>query len=133
MEEFTDDDQCFVCSQANPVGLRIDFHEPERGPGAEGEVVFPEHLQGWRHTVHGGLLATVLDDAMFHAAEAAGIKCVTGELTVKYRKPAATGVPYRVSAQVLESHGRMVRTEGVLSDAAGEVYAQAAGKMVKIP
>ena len=132
MEAFDDDHRCFVCGPENPAGLRLEFRHPGPGPAAEAEVVFPDHLQGWRKTVHGGLLATVLDEAMIKAAAAAGIKCVTAELTVKYLKPVACGGPYRVSGRVLDAHGRLVMTEGSLFDGSGAVYARATGKMVKV-
>lgn len=132
MEEFTDGHRCFVCGPTNPAGLKLQFQGDQSSSTAETEVVFPDHLQGWRNTVHGGLLATVLDETMIKAAAAAGIKCVTAELTVKYKKAAATGVPYKVSGQVLDSHGRLVMAEGVVRDASGEVYALATGKMFKV-
>jgi len=133
MEGFTDDHRCFVCGPENPAGLRLQFRHPGPGPAAEAEVVFPDHLQGWRNTVHGGLLATVLDETMIKAASAAGIKCVTAELTVKYLKPVACGVAYRVSGQVLDAHGRLVVTESALCDGSGAICARATGKMVKVP
>lgn len=133
MGTFTDDHRCFVCGPGNPAGLRLEFHALEPGPAAGAEVVFPDHLQGWQGTVHGGLLATVLDEAMIKAAMFAGIRCVTGELNVKYRKPAVTGQAYRASGQVLSTRGRLVLAEGSIQDADGQVYATATGRMVTIP
>jgi uncharacterized protein (TIGR00369 family) len=132
MRDFSDDGQCFVCGLNNPAGLRVEFRETGTDPGIEADVVFPKHLQGWQDTVHGGLLATVLDEAMIKAGFALGIKCVTAEITVKYHKPAATGAPYRVLGKVLESKGRIVTAESLLQDASGQVYAKAAGKLFKL-
>lgn len=133
MDGFLDDQGCFVCGRMNPGGLQVAFQPCVPGLGAEGEVTFPAHLQGWKGTVHGGMLATILDEAMIKAASAAGIKCATGELNVRFKRPAATGVPYRVTGRVVEVHGRVVKAEGVLRDAAGQVHAEASGKLVKIP
>ena len=104
----------------------------ESGPGVEAEVLFPAHLQGWQGTVHGGLVATVLDESVVKAAAALGITCVTAELTVKYRKPVATGVAYRVVGKVQANRGRIILAEGQLYDASGQVVAQAAGKLFKV-
>jgi uncharacterized protein (TIGR00369 family) len=99
---------------------------------AEADVVFPAHLQGWQDTVHGGLLATVLDEVMVKSATAAGIKCVTAEISVKYRKPAATGVLYVAFGRILETRGRMLFAEGRLCDPSGQIYAQGTAKLFKV-
>jgi uncharacterized protein (TIGR00369 family) len=131
MNDFNDNQNCFVCGQRNPMGLKIEFRE-NSDREIEAEVVFPDHLQGWQDTVHGGLLATVLDETMIKAAAAAGIKCVTAEITVKYKIPAVTGTAYRASGKVLEARGRLVTAESRLCDSTGQVHAQATGKLFKI-
>jgi uncharacterized protein (TIGR00369 family) len=130
MDDFDDDRNCFVCGPGNAAGLRLAF----RGEGgdAETEVVFPAHLQGWKGTVHGGLLATVLDEVMVQAAMRGGHKCVTAEITVRYKQPAATGVPYRASGRLLATRGRLLQAEASLQDAEGQVYAQATGRLFKV-
>lgn len=132
MATFSDDQHCFVCGPANPAGLQLQFRGGESPLTAEAEVTFPDHLQGWRNTVHGGLLATVMDEAMIKAAAVAGIKCVTAELTAKYKKPVTTGVPYKVSGRVVDCQGRLVLTESSIRDAAGEVHALGTGKMFQV-
>ena len=90
--EFRDDRVCFVCGEKNPAGLKLRLRtDPKRGESAA-EVTFAEDFQGWAGIVHGGLVATVLDEALIYAAAAKGLKCVTGEITVRYVKPASTGV-----------------------------------------
>lgn len=132
MGTFIDDQNCFVCGKENPAGFRLVFRLDETRREAETEVVFPAHLQGWKGTVHGGALATVLDEVMAQAAMAAGVRCVTAEITVKYKNPAATGASYLLSGRVLESRGRMLTAEGWIRDASGMVYAQATGKLFRI-
>ena len=131
MSDFNDDQNCFVCGSENTAGLRLEFRENESSREVEAEVSFPRHLQGWQATVHGGLLATVLDEAMVKAAATMGLKCVTAELTVRYRKPASTGVSYLVSGRVLEARGRIIMAESRIHDSSGLVYAQATGKLFK--
>jgi uncharacterized protein (TIGR00369 family) len=130
MSMFIDDHQCFVCGQENPTGLRLRFR---KGAGsAEADVAFPPYLQGWRATVHGGALATVLDEVMVQAAMGSGITCVTAEITVVYKKPVATEKPYWVSGKVLETKGRILMAEGVLMDESGTVYARATSKLFRV-
>jgi uncharacterized protein (TIGR00369 family) len=132
MSEFIDDQNCFVCGKKNTTGLQLEFGKNAASGETEARVAFPVQFQGWRSTVHGGLLATVLDEAMIKAAGGAGSACVTAEITVKYRKPVLTGEPCLVSARIVETRGRIVFSEARVCDAAGQVLAQATGKLFKV-
>lgn len=131
-EIFRDDRMCFVCGEKNPAGLKLSLRmDSERGESAA-VVTFPAHFQGWAGIVHGGLVATVLDEALIYAAGARGFKCVTGEITARFVKPAATGVAYSLKGRFVEDQGRIVLAESVLLDADGEEVARASGKLFKI-
>jgi len=132
-DTFRDDRVCFVCGEKNPAGLKLRIRtDAERGESAA-EVTFRDDFQGWTNVVHGGLVATVLDEALIYAAGAKGHTCVTGEITVRFVKPAATGVPYTLKGRFLEDKGRVVLAESELVDAAGDQVAWAAGKLFKVP
>ena len=131
-DDFRDDRMCFVCGEKNPAGLKIRLRtDAERGEAAS-DVTFAPHFQGWAGIVHGGLLATVLDEALIYAAGARGFKCVTGEVTVRYVKPASTGVTYALKGRFVEDKGRIVLAESTLLDADGQEVARASGKLFKI-
>lgn len=127
MATFTDDHQCFVCGQQNPFGLKAGFRKGEGT--AEADVMFPAFLQGWKNTVHGGALATVLDEVMVQAAMGGGATYVTAEITVAYKKPAAPGVSYRIAGKVIERKGRIASAEASLQDREGTLYAKATAKL----
>jgi uncharacterized protein (TIGR00369 family) len=129
---FRDDRTCFVCGEKNPLGLKLRLRmDPASGESAS-EVTFADRFQGWAGIVHGGLVATVLDEAMIYAAGAKGFKCVTGEMTVRFVKPVSTGVTYALKGRFLEDHGRIVLAESVLVDAEGCEIARASGKLFKL-
>jgi uncharacterized protein (TIGR00369 family) len=131
-KEFRDDRVCFVCGEKNAAGLKLRIRtDAERGESAA-DVTFPEYLQGWAKVVHGGLLATALDEAMIYAAKAKGLKCVTGEMTVRFVKPASTGVAYKLKGRFVEDKGRIVIAESELRDNDGREVARATGKLFKI-
>lgn len=132
MNEFSDDQNCFVCGRKNPAGLQLDFERDAGAGPAATRVAFPVQYQGWRSTVHGGLLATVLDETLIQAAGASGVKCVTAEITVTYRRPALTGEELRAAARVTGLRGRIVFAEGEIADEQGQVLAQAKGKLFKV-
>ena len=131
---------CLVCGRNNPHGLRLSLHADE----ATGDVTVdftprPEHI-GFEGIVHGGVLATVLDEAMVWAATWAGKRfCVAGEMSVRFRKSAAVGGPLRCEAR-LESPPRrpglprIFHTSGTIIEVAtGDIIAEAAGKYVPVP
>ena len=131
-KEFRDDRVCFVCGEKNAAGLKLRIRmDSERGESSV-DVTFPEHFQGWAKVVHGGLLATVLDEAMIYAAGAKGLMCVTGEMTVRFVKPASTGVAYKLKGRFLEDKGRIVLAESALLDSDGQELARASGKLFKV-
>ena len=131
-KEFRDDRACFVCGEKNAAGLKLRIRtDPKRGESAA-EVKFAEHFQGWAKIVHGGLLATVLDEAMIYAAGAKGLKCVTGEVIVRYVKPVSTGVAYTLKGRFVEDKGRIVLAESELLDSDGQEVATATGKLFKV-
>ena len=129
---FRDDRVCFVCGEKNTAGLKLKLRTDAARGESVADVTFPERFQGWAGVVHGGLVATVLDEAMIYAAGAKGLKTVTGEMTVRFIKPVSTGVAYALRGRFLEDKGRIVLAESELLDAAGEVKARASGKLFKI-
>lgn len=132
-KEFNDNGRCFVCGPGNPEGLRLEFRMDKDRGEAEAEVVFPERYQGWEGVVHGGLLATVLDEAMIKAAWGKGLRCVTGEITVRFAKPARTGDAYRLEGRVTgEKKDKIVFAESEILSADGEAVARASGKLFKV-
>jgi uncharacterized protein (TIGR00369 family) len=131
--DFRDDRVCFVCGEKNPIGLKLRLRTDARRGESSAEVTFRDDFQGWAKVVHGGLLATVLDEAMIYAAGATGRLCVTGEITVRFVKPASTGTLYALKGRFLEDKGRIILAESELLDATGEQVARASGKLFKIP
>ena len=127
-----DNGRCFVCGPHNPAGLHLSFATPAPGGDTTAAIHFPVQYQGWENVVHGGLIATVLDEIMIKAAAAQNLVCVTGEITVKYKLPALTETPYQLCARVLENRGRLVVASAELRAAGGPILASAQGKLVRV-
>lgn len=120
--DWQDDHQCVVCGSRNAHGLQLQFHADAEGAAAEGVV--PEHLQGYAGRVHGGVIAAILDDAMYYAIAAQGLSGVTAEMKLRYRRPLDTGARFRVEAQCTKVTRRFGAATATLS-CGGEVVAQA--------
>lgn len=129
MDDYRDDGRCFVCGAANDAGLHLEFRLDGDAGTAEAALVIPDRFQGWAGVVHGGLLATVLDEALVKSAGARGLRCVTGEITVRYRRPSPVGAALTVRGRMLDRRQRMVTAAAEIVDAAGATLATASGKL----
>lgn len=80
--------------------------------------------------VHGGWVASLLDQLLGIANIASGNPAMTGELTIRYRRPTPIGVPLTLSARTTAVDGRRVETTGeIVAD--GEVTATAVGLFIR--
>lgn len=124
---------CFVCGLENPLGLKLDLFAV---PGAvETRFRFRPECCGFRETVHGGMIAAVLDEVMVWAAGVVTKQlCYCGEMTIRYQRPTRPGVPVTVRGSLVENRrGRLFLTRAELRDEAGELLAEATGKFLPIP
>jgi uncharacterized protein (TIGR00369 family) len=133
--ELTDDHFCFVCGNRNPDGLRIVFEYPE--PGRCRAVFTPERrFQGWQDILHGGIIATLLDEALAHAYggadRGADEAAVTAELCVRFKKPVKIGILAVLEGRVVSIEGRIIAGESRILDAEGMELAAASGKLIKL-
>lgn len=123
---------CFVCGLENPAGLQLRFETD--GEIARSTFAFrPDHV-GFRSTVHGGILATVLDEIMVWSI---GVQkkrfAYCAELTVRYVSPARPGESLVATGRLtLDRRGRIYETEGDIRRPDGQVVATATGKYMPI-
>jgi acyl-coenzyme A thioesterase PaaI-like protein len=122
------DDYCFACGERNPIGLHLEFAYGEEG----GEARFaPQRAhQGFRGTMHGGLVATLLDETMAHAVISSCGPAVTADLHIRLRGGVRTGRPVFLRGRVTGHHGRLILAEAEVLTEGGEVLAQAEGKFM---
>jgi acyl-coenzyme A thioesterase PaaI-like protein len=100
------DHACFGCGDENPIGLHLRF-APD-GDGVKASFIpGPEH-QGFHDLVHGGIISSVLDEAMAWAVAHAGVWAVTGEMRVRFRQPLKISDVTSVVARVSGIRGRLV-------------------------
>lgn len=117
------DDMCFACGEKNPIGLKLAF----RFEGDEYVTDFevrPEY-QGWAGIVHGGLLATVLDEAMARLLWEKELNAITGRLAVRYHEPVKVGERLTVRARITKDRSRVIETEASATKSDGTLVAEA--------
>jgi acyl-coenzyme A thioesterase PaaI-like protein len=125
---------CFVCGAENPVGLHLKFYET--GPG-EVTVDFtaPEHYQGYPGVLHGGIVASILDETAGRALMGRFPPrfMFTAKLEVKYRKNVPVGAPLKIVGKGMKDRGRVAECWSGIYNAAGELLAEANALLVDVP
>lgn len=125
--------RCYACGARNSSGLRLIFrHEADE---IVTEFTPDGRFQGFPGVVHGGILATLLDETLSRTATVEGRWMMTGRLEIRYRGPAPVGRMLRVTARTVSSRARMVRAAGEirLADAPGTLIATADGTFLPVP
>jgi len=125
---------CLVCGRDNPRGHHLDlFVEPETSVVTCNYTPARSDI-GFEGIVHGGVIATVLDEAMVWAATWSAKRfCVCGELTIRFKKPATVGVPLTVHAAIVSSRSRLIETDATVTNASGEILATGLAKYTPLP
>jgi uncharacterized protein (TIGR00369 family) len=131
--QLVDDHYCFACGRENPIGLKLNFEYPRQGECRAGFVPLREH-QGWQGVLHGGIIATLLDEALAHALggpdRGRGSGAVTAEITVSFKKPVPIETRVILSGRVNRQRGRLIEAVSQIENEQGEVLASAMGKLV---
>lgn len=124
---------CFVCGIANPRGLNLAFT-------TDGRIVTArfrpraEHI-GFKGVVHGGLVSTVLDEAMVWACGVrTGRFAYCAELSVRFRHPVPPEGELQVVGELTDNHrDKLYLARADLRDAADTLMASATGKYMPLP
>ena len=129
MQEVTKYKYCFVCGDQNESGLKARFFVQSFGSVAS-EYTVEQRFAGYDNIMHGGIAASLLDEVMIKAILKDDILAVTAEMTVKFKAPVYVGQKMVLVGRVIESKGRLYRTEGV-AEVAGKVVAEATGTYIR--
>lgn len=114
---------CVVCGTQNPTGLQITFRSSM--DGATATWIPATGWESFEGIVHGGIIGTVLDEAMSQAIIARGWEALTVELTVRFRGRVTPGDRLQVRGWVADRRRRRIRAEATLIADAGEERAHA--------
>jgi uncharacterized protein (TIGR00369 family) len=93
----------------------------------------PEHI-GFKQVVHGGILATLLDEIMVWACLVKTKRfAFCAELNVRFVRPAAPGEEITATAELSANRrDRIFEAKAELKNRAGELLASATGKYIPI-
>jgi acyl-coenzyme A thioesterase PaaI-like protein len=129
-----DDHYCFGCGRLNPYGLHLHFFPLDGGDGVWARFTPAREQEGYMGIVHGGIISTVLDEAMAWALYRMDIWAVTGRMSLSFRKPVEVNIETRAIGRLVADRGRLLDVRGELVRASdGEVLAEAEAVFVKVP
>jgi uncharacterized protein (TIGR00369 family) len=123
--------RCFGCGPASPAGLHLEFMLAEDGS----VVCLPtvsDLFEGPRGYLHGGIIATLLDEAMSKSVRSRGLTAMTRQMEIGYLRPIHSATPIRLEGRLLRSDGRKHWTEARILNLRGHVLAEAKGLFIEV-
>lgn len=123
--------RCFGCGQANGSGLRLKFFVDEQRT-IVCRVRLAPRFEGPPGHAHGGIIATLLDEAMSKANRQFGVLAMTRQMEVEYLKPVPLGARLLLTGRHAGSSGRKHRSEAEIASEDGVVLARAKGLFVEV-
>jgi len=123
---------CFACGKNNPEGMRLKFTYDEERDCFVCRFRLGKHYTGPPGHAHGGIIATILDEAMGKVNKLRHVVAVTSEITVDYVKPVPLNKPLRVESREVSVRGRKHVNAGEILNQKGEVLARSRGLFIAI-
>jgi len=129
--KFVSDGGCFVCGDKNPHGLKIKFQVDRQKQTIHTTFTVEPIYQGWDGVVHGGIVCTLLDEAMANLVYELGLNAIAASLEVRFKKPAPTLQPLRIDGEITEVHKKLVKAKASVAREDGAVLATATASFVR--
>ena len=123
---------CFACGQNNPDGMRLRFKLDEPRQRFVCQFRLSKRYTGPPGHCHGGIIATILDDAMGKVNKLHQVIALTREMTVEYLKPVPLHQRLRVEGREVEVRGNKHINAAEILNEKGEVLARSRGTFIAI-
>ena len=125
------DDYCFACGAKNPIGLHLEFTPFEDKVIAK--KIVPKEFQGFANVVHGGIVTTLLDEAMdIFVQQKYNEQAMTGRLEVRYKHPTPVGEELTISAWQESQRRNIIFLKSTVETADGTITAEAPAKFAVV-
>jgi acyl-coenzyme A thioesterase PaaI-like protein len=121
---------CYACGEKNDRGLHMTFRA--EGDRAVCDYTPCDYQQGYPGRMHGGLVATLLDEAMGWAVYGAKQWGATARLSVRFRKPVGLDQKLRIDAWITSNRTRLIELRGEVRDEQGMLLAEGEGTFMKL-
>lgn len=125
---------CFACGLENPVGLKLRFFQVREGE-VRSEYVPPDQFEGYPGVLHGGVAASMLDEAANRAHM--GIDpprfMYTARLDIRYRKNIPVGQKLVLVGKATGNRGRVAEAWAGIYDEGNTLLAEAKAVLMNVP
>jgi len=123
---------CFACGTDNPGGMHLKFKLAPDGKHFISRFRLSKRYTGPPGHCHGGIIATILDDAMSKLNKLHDVIAATSKMTVEYIRPVPLNHPLVARSHEISKRGRRLTRVAEISDGSGTVLARGRGVFVII-
>ena len=123
---------CFACGHDNPQGMKLKFSLDEETRQAICHFKLSRRYTGPPGHSHGGIIATILDEAMGKVNKIRQVIALTSQMTVDYLRPVPLNQPLRVESREVSVRGRRHVNMGEILNRKGEVLARGRAVFIAI-
>ena len=122
---------CFACGKKNPIGLHLNFEFVDDVLTAKKTLT--KEYQGFDNIAHGGIVATLLDEAMGnYIIQKYNEQAVTGRIAVRYHHPTPIGEELTITSKPESQRRNIISMTSKITAADGTVTAEATAKFVVV-
>ena len=121
---------CFGCGPSNPEGLHLKFTIQADDPAAitaTATVHLTRNHEGPPGYIHGGIIATLMDEAMSKLNRPLDLLAMTRHMEVDYLRPCPLHSPLTLTSHHIRREGRKLFHTAILTHPDGTVLARAKG------
>ena len=123
--------RCFGCGTQNRSGLRLKFFVDDAQ-----QVVcrarLAKRFEGPPGHVHGGIIATLLDEAMSKANRVHEVVAMTRQMEIEYLRPVPLGQPITILGRRTSHDGRKHYCEAEILNEKGTVLAKSKALFIAV-
>ncbi len=123
---------CFACGQNNADGMRLKFTYDEERNRFVCRLRLGKRYTGPPGHAHGGIIATILDEAMGKVNKLRHVIALTSRITVDYLQPVPLKQPLLVESREVRVRGRRHVNQAEIMNQKGEVLARSRGLFIAI-
>src|SRR5690349_16577336 len=123
---------CFACGKDNPDGMRLKFYLDENSRESICRFKLPRRYQGPPGHAHGGIIATILDEAMGKVNKLRSVVALTKSMNIEYLRPVPLGKELTVNAGEKHVVGREHTNFAEILNGEGQVLARSTGVFVVV-
>src|SRR4029077_470710 len=107
---------CFACGKDNPHGMHLKFSLDRERNHFVSHFRLSNRYTGPPGHCHGGIIATILDDAMSKLSRLFEASAATARMTVEYLRPVPLHTPLQVWSRYVSKRGRQLTHAAEIRD-----------------